>query len=48
MVSLETAILFVRHDLIQSYVDSGVLKKGEELPFDLGVSVWVQLQVHIR
>jgi hypothetical protein len=33
LISLQTAIFFVRHDLIQQYVDSGVLKKGEELPY---------------
>ena len=31
LASLDTAILFVRHELIQTYVDAGLLKKGDEL-----------------
>jgi len=31
MVSLDTAIFFVRHELVQTYVDAGLLKKGDEL-----------------
>lgn len=31
MVSIETAIFFVRHELVQGYIDAGVLKKGDEL-----------------
>jgi hypothetical protein len=33
MVSLETAIFFVRRDLIQSAIDAGTLAKGQELPY---------------
>src|ERR1017187_10405553 len=33
MVSLQTAIFFVRRDLVQTYVDAGILKKGQELPY---------------
>ena len=32
MISLQTAIFFVRRDLVQSYVDAGILRKGAELP----------------
>jgi hypothetical protein len=32
MVSLQTAIFFVRRDLVQTYVDAGILSKGSELP----------------
>lgn len=31
MVSLQTAIFFVRRELVQTYVDAGLLKKGNEL-----------------
>jgi hypothetical protein len=31
LVSLDTAIFFVRHELVQTYVDAGLLKKGDEL-----------------
>jgi hypothetical protein len=33
MVSLQTAMFFVRRDLSQTYVDAGILKKGQELPY---------------
>jgi hypothetical protein len=33
MVSLQTAIFFVRRDLLQTYVDAGTIHKGQELPY---------------
>jgi hypothetical protein len=33
MVSVQTAIFFVRRDLVQTYIDAGVIKKGQELPY---------------
>ena len=33
MISLQTAIFFVRRDLVQTYVDAGLLKKGQELMY---------------
>jgi hypothetical protein len=33
MVTLETAIFFVRRDLAQTYVDAGIITKGQELPY---------------
>jgi hypothetical protein len=32
LVSLQTAIFFVRRDLAQSYLDSGTINRGQELP----------------
>ena len=31
MISLQTAIFFVRRDLVITYVDAGILKKGQEV-----------------
>jgi hypothetical protein len=33
LVTLQTAIFFVRRDLAQTYVDAGILRKGQELPY---------------
>ena len=33
LVSLQTAIFFVRRDLTQAYLDSGVIHRGQELPW---------------
>src|ERR1700733_14184083 len=33
MISLETAIFFVRRDLIETYVKAGKLTQGDELPY---------------
>lgn len=33
MVTLQTAIFFVRRDLVQTYVDAQILQKGQELPY---------------
>jgi hypothetical protein len=33
MISLQTAIFFVRRDLVITYVDAGILKKGQELMY---------------
>jgi len=33
MASLQTAIFFVRRDLVLTYIDSGIIKKGQELPY---------------
>lgn len=33
MVGLQTAVFFVRRDLQLTYIDAGIIKKGEELPY---------------
>lgn len=33
MVTLQTAIFFVRRDLASTYIDAGILQKGQELPY---------------
>jgi hypothetical protein len=33
LVSLQTAIFFVRRDLVQTYVDAGTIQKRQELPY---------------
>ncbi len=33
MVSVQTAIFFVRRELVATYVDAGILRRGQELPY---------------
>src|SRR5579871_948875 len=34
MISLQTALFFVRHEIVATYVEAGKLPKGSELPLD--------------